>query len=60
MSSIVKSILVIVAEIVVLLYTINNYLSGKVGISFLIVALLLVGCTTVGIVNGLIQELKNK
>ena len=60
MSPITKIIGVIILILSVLVYTIINYLNGKVELGFFIVAMALLAYVLAGMVNQLVQYLKKR
>ena len=60
MNALVKIIGVILLILAVTVYTVVNYLSGKVDLSFFLVALALLAYILVGMVNQLVQYLKKR
>ena len=59
MKPIVKIICVILLILAVTVYTISNYLNGKVDLSFFLVAIALLAYILIGMINQLVQYLKN-
>lgn len=59
MKPIVKIIGVILLILAVTVYTISNYLNGKVDLSFFLVAIVLLAYILIGMINQLVQYLKN-
>lgn len=59
MKPIVKIIGVILLILAVTVYTISNYLNGKVDLSFFLVAIALLAYILIGMINQLVQYLKN-
>ena len=60
MNPLIKIIGVILLILAVTVYTIVNYLSGKVDLGFFLVALALLAYILVGMVNQLVQYLKKR
>ncbi len=60
MSPIIKIIGVIILILSVLVYTIINYLNGKVELGFFIVAMALLAYVLAGMVNQLVQYMKKR
>ena len=60
MSPLLKIIGVIILIVAVTVYTIVNYLSGKVDLGFFLVALALLAYILMGMVNQLVQYLKKR
>lgn len=60
MNPIIKIIGVIILILAVLVYTIINYLSGKVDLGYFMVALALLAYVLTGMVNQLVQHLKKR
>lgn len=59
MKPIVKIIGVILLILAVTVYTISNYLNGKVDLGFFLVAIALLAYILIGMINQLVQYLKN-
>ena len=60
MNPTVKTILVILAMVAALVYTVFNYLAGKIDTMFLMVCFVLLGIPMVNMINILIRDWKNK
>lgn len=60
MNPIIKIVGVIILILAVLVYTVVNYLSGKLDLGVFIVSLALLAYVLTGMVNQLVQYLKNK
>ena len=60
MNPIIKIIGVIILILAVLVYTVINYLSGKLDLSFFLVAMALLAYALTGMINQLVQYLKKR
>ena len=60
MRNIVKMLLALLGMAAALIYTVYNYSTGRIDMTFLLVCVAILGFPFVNIVNLLIQELKNK
>ena len=60
MNPIVKIIGTLVLILAVMAYTVFNYFTGKTDMKFFIVAMALLAYVLAGMINQLIQHLKNK
>ena len=60
MNNITKSLLTLLLMAAVLGYTIFNYLTGKISMTYFLVFAVILGIPFVNLVNILLQELKNR
>ena len=60
MDSKAKGLLVILAMLAALVYTVINYLSGKIDTMFLLVCFAILGIPMMNMINILIRDWKNK
>ena len=60
MSSIVKKIVFIVLGIALLIYTLVRYSTGQSDLSYVVIAVALIGYIVISMVSSLIRELKNR
>ena len=60
MNPLIKIIGIIILILAVTVYTVINYLSGKIDMKFFLVSMGLLAYILVGMVNQLVQYLKNR
>ncbi len=60
MNNTTKAFLTILAMVAALIYTVMNYLSGKIDMMFLAACFLILGIPMLNMINILIQDWKNK
>ena len=60
MNNVKKAFLTLILIVAVLAYTVFNFVSGKISMSYLLVFSVILGIPFVNILNILIQELKNR
>ena len=60
MDTVKKSILTIVVMLIVMVYTVINYASGRIDLVMFVVCMAIMGIPMLNMINLLIQEIKKK